>query len=137
MTAQGAPRKYRSRHGARGKYGAVKTTYNGAVYDSKLEAGRAMALDALQAAGRIAGWRRGRDWLLFNEPHPRKPRRRLKRVYRPDFEVWTAPDQSDLWLEDTKGVLTPVFRMKADLFVVVHPTVRLKVIKKDGSEEWL
>jgi len=122
------------------KFHNQKTEYpvgSGVVYDSKLEASRAMALDLLLAAGQIAGWRRGRDWLLFNAPHPRKPRKRLKRVYRPDFEVWTALDQSDLWVEDTKGVLTPVFRLKADLFLIVHPAVRLKVITKDGAETWL
>ena len=132
-----APKVYRSRHGSRGKFNAVRTEYRGQTYDSKLEASRAVALDALQAAGQIAGWRRGRDWLLLNTPHPHRKGRRLKVVYRPDFEVWTSADQGDLWLEDTKGMQTPVFRLKAKLFLAVHPAVRLKVITKDGTETWL
>ena len=35
------------------KYGAVKTTYNGVVYDSKAEAHRAQELDIMQRAGYI------------------------------------------------------------------------------------
>lgn len=133
-------RRYRSRFGNRGKYNAQKTEYppgSGEVYDSKLEAKRAADLDLLLAAGRIAGWRRGREWRLIDQPHPRFPKKRLKMVYTPDFEVWTLPDRSDRWLEDTKGTQTRDFRMRVVLMAVVHPTVRLKVITKDGAEKWV
>ena len=40
----------------RSKYGAIKTEYNGRIYDSKKEAEYAARLDARVAAGEIKAW---------------------------------------------------------------------------------
>src|SRR5262249_62072745 len=67
------------------KYGAVRTAYNGQVYDSAGEAGYARRLDRRLAAGAIRAWTRGREWVLLDGP-----RRRDRITYRPDFEVTDA-----------------------------------------------
>ena len=118
--------------GRRQKYDAVPTVYRQQRYDSKLEAAYAAHLDLLLAAGEIAGWRRGREWVLL----PGK--KRTDRItYRPDFEVWTQPDERDLTLQDTKGKLTPVFKLKAKLFRHAYPAHRLYVVQQGRrSGDW-
>lgn len=120
--AWGAPR--------RGKFNARKTEYpvgSGEVYDSAGEAAYAQRLDMLKAAGHIKDWRRGREWVLVEAP---KKRDRI--CLRPDFEV-TRPDGT-LYVLDFKGMLTPVFRLKAKLWKAVYPTVPLMIVKADGLE---
>jgi hypothetical protein len=133
-------KQYRSRHGARGKFNAVKTVYNGREYDSKGEAGYAMHLDALKAAGAIRDWEAQVPFVLVDAPHPWKlvGRGKVKRPARvkivliADFRVWDTPDTYRV--VDYKGVVTPVFRLKAALWLAVYPQVPLYIVKADGTE---
>jgi hypothetical protein len=132
---------YASRHGARGKYNSIKTEYNGRTYDSKGEAGYAQHLDALKAAGAIKDWEPQVKFVLLDAPHPwkvvgkaKKPAR-VKVALIADFRVWE--NDGTCVVKDYKGVLTPVFRLKAAMWMAVFPQIPLVVVKKDGSEEML
>lgn len=134
-------RVYRSRHGAAGKYNARRTVYRDRTYDSKGEAGYAMHLDALKAAGEIHDWEPQVPYVLVDAPHPwkiagrgkqRKPAR-VRITLIVDFRVWDTPDACRV--VDFKGAVTPVFRLKAALWLVAYPTVPLFIAKADGTEE--
>lgn len=121
---------YRSRFGSRGKYNAAKTTYRGEVYDSRGEAERAMALDFLLAAGEIDSWTRGRSRVLA--PPCAKPGGGRDRAitYKPDFEVRKG---EEFWCEDFKGRSTEGFRLRLRLWWRVYPTVKLWIVRADGT----
>jgi hypothetical protein len=123
-------RVYRSRFGARGKFGAIRTTHNGQVYDSKLEAARAAELDLLLAAGEITSWERGRRWVLV-DPCTRPDGKRDRAItYQPDFEVHRG---EEFWCEDTKGRDPPAWRLKLRLWWRVYPTTKLWIVRADGT----
>ena len=103
-----------------GKYGVAAEadrTYKGIVYASKAEAKRAVELDAMVRAGGIESW--------VGQPKFTLTRARI--VYIADFHVvasntaagcgW-APDwpQYNEWIEEVKGVPTPVFQIKKRLW---------------------
>lgn len=111
------------------KYGAKRTEYNGESYPSKLEADYARHLDMLQVGGVVKWWERGKPLALI----PREGRY-APVTYTPDFWVWEHTGEQ-YWVE-TKGVETPVFRLKMRLFRHVFPDARLKIVYKDG-ERWL
>jgi len=102
----------------RSKYGAVKTTVHGRTFDSKAEARRYLELLA-------------RHIVIRNlELQPRFPLKgadgSIIGVYVADFRYQESkhhhgPDgEFDAWtediVEDVKGVLTPVYRLKKKLF---------------------
>lgn len=134
-------RVYRSRHGAAGKYNARRTVYRDRTYDSKGEAGYAMHLDALKAAGMIRDWEPQVPFVLLDAPHPWKliGRGKVKRPARvkvtliADFRVWAL--DGTYRVVDFKGAVTPVFRLKAALWLAVYPTIPLFIAKADGTEE--
>lgn len=88
------------------KYRNVKTVYNGREYHSKKEATRAYELDLLKRAGEITGW----------SPQPRF-RFELHGVkicdYVGDFKVFYKDGREVI--EDVKGVLTDVYKIKKKL----------------------
>ena len=126
----GAPAPPRRGARARHKYGARRTAYGGAWYDSRGEAEYARRLDLLKAAGAIHDWRRGGEWVLLDAPPGGRRRDRI--TLRPDFEVWPAPGRVEV--RDFKGVETAVFRLKAKLWKAHYPDVPLVVARADGSE---
>lgn len=96
------------------KYAAKRTECAaGHMHDSKLEAGRCDALHALQATGNIRG--------LEMQPEF-KVDIRGKHVctYRADFAYFTNAARV---VEDVKGMLTPVYRLKKKLVEASHPGV--------------
>ena len=88
-------------------YTDTAAEYGGKRYASQGEAEYARRLDLLQAAGQVDGWRRGREWVLLDAP-----RRRDRIVYVPDFEVEVGGARR---VVDFKGVVTPVFSLKATI----------------------
>lgn len=95
----------------RGKYGAIPTTIDGCRFASKAEAARYVILRSLQRGGHIT------DLVL----HPRYPIHvgSVKVcVYEADFR-YTRKDGTEV-VEDVKGVVTPVFRLKKKLMAAVH-----------------
>jgi len=100
------------------KYGAVKTTVDGIVFDSKAEARRYGELLILERAGYIAGLHRQPVYVLAPAVvigGRRKPALR----YKPDFCYVDAKTGATV-LEDVKGVITPLFRVKQHLMATVH-----------------
>lgn len=92
----------------RSKFGAVRTTVDGITFASKLEAARWGQLKLLERAGEIRDLRRQVRHELVGYGG--------KKVcpYISDFDYVTKPGLPVT--EDAKGVITPVFRIKAKLF---------------------
>lgn len=87
----------------RNKYGAIKTTVDGITFDSKAEAARWLQLKALERSGRIKRLERQTPVdVTYNNV-------KLFR-YRADFTYFEDGQRIH---EDVKGVMTPVFRLKA------------------------
>jgi hypothetical protein len=116
----------------RRKFRNVPALYGGQRYDSTGEAEYARRLDLRKAAGDIRDWRRGRVWTLLESPTGRK---QDGITLRPDYEVWDS--DGGFRVVDFKGVLTRDFRLKVNLWRVVHPAVPLYVVRADGREERL
>lgn len=96
-----------SRSGAkRNKFGAVKTTVNGIVFDSKAEAGRYQTLVMLQRAGEITGLELQPVFLLTVGS------RTVARYYA-DFRYAVA-STGEIVVEDVKSppTRTPLYRLK-------------------------
>jgi hypothetical protein len=94
------------------KYKAQKTICgHGHTHDSKTEANRCDALHALQATGNISGLEQQPEFRVsVGDKHVC--------TYRADFAYFTA---STRIVEDVKGVLTPVYRLKKKLVEAAHP----------------
>lgn len=88
---------------SRGKYGNIKTTYAGVVYDSRKEARRAQELDLLTKAGEIFS-------LEIQPKFPVFINDKKVFTYIADF-AYTKKDGTSV-VEDVKGVKTPVFNLK-------------------------
>jgi len=92
----------------RSKFGAVRTTVDGITFASKLEAARWGQLKLLERAGEIRQLRRQvRHQLIGYTGEP-------VCAYVSDFDYVTRFGLPVT--EDTKGVITPVFRIKSALF---------------------
>lgn len=91
----------------RHKYGAIKTSYKGHVFPSKLEARCARWLDGLIAAGEV-------NFYLKQVPF-----HLLETRYVCDFEVfWTDGHVSFI---DAKGISTSVFEIKKKQVEATYP----------------
>lgn len=106
------------------KYGAVKQTYDGYNYDSKLEARYAQELDLRVKAKDITSWERQKTLHLTAHGKPIC-------TYRIDFVI-NHNDNSIEYVE-LKGFETPVWRLKWKLFeaqmAVEEPTATLTIVK--------
>lgn len=89
------------------KYGNVRTEVDGEKFDSKREANRYLALKAQESAKAISGLRR-------QVKYPLTVKGELICTYKADFVYHNA--HGDLVVEDSKGVRTPTYRIKAKLF---------------------
>ena len=108
----------------RNKYGAKRTDYNGATYDSKREAKHAAQLDLLIKAKDIEDavikWERQVEFPLVVNGQ-------LICLYRADFRVWYPDGRCEI--HEVKGMDTQTWRLKAKLFKALHPELLLKVIR--------
>lgn len=121
-----ATKKNPSRLGRANKYHAVKTSYNGVLYDSALEARRAQELDLLQVSGEISGLERQVDFkIMINAVKVCS--------YRADFVYY---DRNGLKIvEDVKGMLTQKAALVLKLMEAVHGiVVRLWPERKKKSK---
>jgi len=93
------------------KYRAIRTSMNGRMFDSKAEAHRFGELMCLAKTGVVSRVTCQPSFdLVVNDEKVG--------VYRADFEVvW--PD-GEVHIEDVKGCVTPVFRLKAKLFRALY-----------------
>lgn len=103
--------------GRRGKYGAIKTEFDGRRFDSKGEAARAAELRVWERAGIIAD--------LVYQPHVElEPGIH----YKPDFRY---TERGRLVHEDFKGVTTARFRLICHLWALHGPSV-LRITRRHG-----
>jgi hypothetical protein len=104
----------------RGWGSAVKTVYNGVLFDSKSEARYAAHLDILQDEGRITKWERQvRVRLEVNG--------KLICAIVVDFLVWDLKNLPTY--VEIKGFETPVWRLKKRLFEALNPDATYVVVK--------
>jgi len=99
---------------ARSKYRAVKTEVDGHRFDSKREAARYAELRALERAGKIHG-------LELQPRFPIEVNGHLVCVYVADFRYRVGKGRKvRVVVEDSKGIRTPVYRLKKKLVLAVH-----------------
>lgn len=109
------------------KYGAVKTTYDGITFDSKLEANRYLELKALESKGFISGLELQKEFEL--QPKFRDNQGKLQRPikYIADFVYYD--EEGNYIAEDTKGFETPEFKIKKKMFLFKYPDVKFIMTK--------
>jgi hypothetical protein len=114
------------------KYGAKKTEYGGATYDSRAEAAHARRLDLLQRAGDVLWWLRQVP-VMIGQPGVDRP-------YRVDFVV----QYRDLRVvaEEIKGVETPQFKRQKKQWAKRGPFPlhiirgkKVEVVEPGGDED--
>ncbi len=110
MSARLAPRRVMTASGPRSKYGAVKTTVDGIVFHSKLEARQWSELRLQERGGLISNLERQVSYCL-------KLNGILIANYVADFRY-----QRDgvTVVADSKGVRTPVYRLKKKLMQALY-----------------
>lgn len=94
------------------KYHAVKTSFNGIVFDSKKEAHRYYELSILQAAGEISDLQRQVTYELIPKQDGERPC-----TYKADF---VYRENGKTVVEDVKGVRTDAYKIKRKLMLWVH-----------------
>jgi len=109
-------REYIAKQNTPTKYRNKKTLVDGHVFDSKLEADRYVELTLLQRSGQIQGFGIQPSFVL-----PGGIR------YRPDFIVCGADEL--IWVEDSKGKETDLFKNKQKLWREAYPWLELKIVK--------
>lgn len=95
----------------RNKYRAIRAEVDGIKFHSKLEARRYLELRLLQRAGEISK-------LQLQVRCPLKVNDQLICTYIADFVY--RDRNNGVHVEDAKGVLTDVFRIKAKLFKAIY-----------------
>ena len=101
------------------KYNAQKTTVDGIVFDSKREAARYMELMLLQRAGEISHLELQPKYDCIIDG---------KKIcsYKADFRYFTKNGNI---VEDVKGYITPMFKLKKKLVEAIYSGVTIEVIK--------
>lgn len=95
------------------KYHAKRTEVDGIVFDSKREAARYQELKLLQMAGKIESLELQPVYQLLVKSG------RSVGKYRADFRYFDVETQE--WIvEDSKGVRTPVYRLKRKIVEAVY-----------------
>lgn len=94
------------------KYGSVKKSVNGIVFDSKRESNRYQELMVLEQAGEIKNLRLQVPFELIPKSKYGMPIR-----YIADFVYY---ENEQLIVEDAKGVRTPVYKIKRRLMAEVY-----------------
>ncbi len=94
----------------RSKYGAIRTQVDGITFDSKKEAGRYVYLKGLQTAGEITD-------LECHPPYDLMIEENKVCKYIADFRY--RDKHGVTHVEDVKGVITSIFRLKAKLMKIL------------------
>lgn len=102
------------------KYNARRVTLDGIAFDSVAESRRYVELRLMERAGAIESLRVHPRYELL----PKENGQRAVR-YEGDFEY---REGGRVVCEDLKGVQTPVFRLKANLFRRRYPEIELRIV---------
>lgn len=114
----------------RSKFGNVKKEIDGHVFDSSAEARRYIELKAMQTAGQITNLELQPRYTLLEKFTDGTGKKHREMAYVGDFRyLRIQPDHMrDLLVcEDTKGMQTPVFRLKWKMAIQKYPTVRFEL----------
>lgn len=101
------------------KYKAIKVEYDGIVFDSKLEGARYKILKALENSGHITD-------LEVQIPYECEVEGKHICKYIADFRYKV---NGETVVEDTKGVLTQVFKLKKKLVEALYPGTVIVIVK--------
>ena len=101
------------------KYKAIKVEYDGIVFDSKLEGARYKILKALENSGHITD-------LEVQVPYECDVEGTRICKYIADFRYKV---NGETVVEDTKGVLTQVFKLKKKLVEALYPGTVIVIVK--------
>jgi hypothetical protein len=99
------------------KFGAKKTVIHGVRFDSRAEAMHYLFLKDLQRKRAISG-------LILQPKYDLVVNGSLVGTYTPDFAYW---ENSKHVCEETKGVRTEAFNLRAKLFQALHPHIELRI----------
>lgn len=114
------------------KYRAVRQTYNGVNYDSKLEASRAYELDMMVKSKQIKGYERQYKIELYF--YNKAGEKISFKSWKVDFRVHN--NDGSYTLEEVKGIEMADFKMKRDICEKVwlpdHPDHELVVLKQNS-----
>lgn len=106
------------------KYNAKPGYLDGIYFDSQAERQRYLELKLLAREKQIIALKVHPRYELF----PADKDRHLPRmVYEGDFEYFDQVTKTRV-VEDVKGVETPVFRLKANIFRRLYPELELRVL---------
>ena len=108
----------------RNKYKAIKVTYDGITFDSKLEGARYKVLKMLQEAGEISD-------LETQVPYRCDVNGKVICRYYADFRYKV---NERVIVEDTKGVLTHVFNLKKKLVEALYPDVSIEIVTNPNAD---
>ncbi|QJX81024.1 DUF1064 domain-containing protein (plasmid) [Priestia megaterium] len=108
------------------KYGANKIVINDIKFDSMLEANYYLHLLKEKEQGSIIDFDLKPSFTL--QPSFKKNDKKFHPIkYIADFSVFLLSGET--LIVDTKGVITPDFKIKQKLFEYTHPDLTLKVLK--------
>ena len=102
------------------KFRAQKTRIDGILFDSKLEATRYQELKLLEAAGEISEFE-------IQVPYSLIVHDRQVCVIIPDFRYKEGAKEV---IEDAKGVITDLFRIKWKLMQILYPDYEYRIYKR-------
>ena len=117
------PKRKRSKS----KYFAKRTEYDGIVFDSKLEAARYKILKQLEQAGELTDLEVQVDFPCVVTVNGEDQK---ICSYIADFRYKRG---EEVVVEDTKGVITQVFRLKKKLVEALYPGTKILVVKDPRS----
>ena len=109
-----------------GKYHAKKTVVDGITFASNKESVRYIELRNLKLVGMIKDFT-CQPLFVLQEGYKRKDGKRIRAIkYIADFEV--IYNDGRVEVEDVKGVLTPVFKLKQKILEKIYPDINFKVV---------
>ncbi len=103
------------------KYRAKKVKIDDITFDSILESSRYLHLKELLEHNLISD-------LEIHPPYPCEVNGKKVCVYKADFRYKNK--QGETVVEDTKGIETPMFRLKKKLVEALYPDTEIIVVKK-------
>lgn len=110
------------------KYHATPTIKSGIRFASKLEAARFQSLTLAQKAGEITGLKTHPRFVLQEAFTDSAGAKHRAIVYEADFSYVDLRTGREC-VEDSKGVLTPVFKIKYKLFLYRYRDVEFRITK--------
>ena len=112
---------------SKSKYYAKKVEYDGIVFDSKLEAARYKILKQLEQAGELSELEVQVDFPCVVTVNGEDQK---ICSYIADFRYKRG---EEVVVEDTKGVITQVFRLKKKLVEALYPGTKILIVKDPRS----